>query len=178
MVHDWLQALAVKALGFAKARAQRLGTPPYDPGDLLRLYIWGYLSAIHSSRALERECHRNVECVWLLGRLAPEHVGSGGQLRGVRAVRVRKPADPRLHRGHRWHEGAGGGFAQGDDRPARTGRTGTAQRCKRSTPICGCWTGRRARDPKAPATGLRGLDAAGAAGLRPLSSRCCFRAPP
>jgi len=73
VVDAWVQALDLKALGFAKAQTQRLGTPPYDPGDLLRLYIWGYLSAIRSSRALERECHRNVECMWLLGRLAPDH---------------------------------------------------------------------------------------------------------
>ncbi len=73
VVDAWVQALELKALGFAKAQTQRLGTPPYDPGDLLRLYIWGYLSAIRSSRALERECHRNVECMWLLGRLAPDH---------------------------------------------------------------------------------------------------------
>jgi hypothetical protein len=50
-----------------------MGAPPYDPGDLLKLYIWGYLSAVRSSRSLERECHRNVECMWLLGRLAPDH---------------------------------------------------------------------------------------------------------
>jgi transposase len=73
VVDAWVQALDLKALGFAKAQAQRLGTPPYDPGDLLRLYIWGYLSAIRSSRGLERECRRNVECMWLLGRLAPDH---------------------------------------------------------------------------------------------------------
>lgn len=73
VVDAWVQALDLKALGFAKAQAQRLGTPPYDPGDLLRLYIWGYLSAMRSSRALERECQRNVECMWLLGRLAPDH---------------------------------------------------------------------------------------------------------
>ncbi|QOF78374.1 transposase [Variovorax sp. 38R] len=83
VVDAWVQALDLKALGFAKAQAQRLGTPPYDPGDLLRLYIWGYLSAIRSSRALERECHRNVECMWLLGRLgacAAEGVTSARRL--------------------------------------------------------------------------------------------------
>lgn len=73
VVDAWVQALDLKALGSAKAQAQRLGTPPYDPGDLLRLYIWGDLSATRSSRALERECHRNLECMWLLGRLAPDH---------------------------------------------------------------------------------------------------------
>ncbi|MDN6887654.1 transposase, partial [Variovorax sp. CAN2819] len=50
-----------------------MGAPSYDPGDLLWLYIWGYLSAIRSSRALEREGHRNLECMWLLVRLAPDH---------------------------------------------------------------------------------------------------------
>lgn len=73
VVDAWVQALDLKELGFAKAQAQRLGAPPYDPGDLLGLYIWGYLSAIRSSRALERECRHNVECMWLLGRLAPDH---------------------------------------------------------------------------------------------------------
>lgn len=56
MVDAWVQALELKALGFAKAQAQRLGTPPYDPGDLLRLYIWGYLSAIRSPAPQARSC--------------------------------------------------------------------------------------------------------------------------
>lgn len=73
VVDAWVGSLDLRALGFAKARAQVMGTPPYDPADLLKLYIWGYLSAVRSSRALERECHRNVECMWLLGRLAPDH---------------------------------------------------------------------------------------------------------
>lgn len=50
-----------------------MGAPPYDPADLLKLSIWGYLNAVRSSRALERECRRNVECMWLPGRLAPDH---------------------------------------------------------------------------------------------------------
>jgi transposase len=73
VVDAWVEALDLKALGFAKAQAQVKGAPPYDPADLLKLYIWGYLSAVRSSRALERECQRNVECMWLLGRLAPDH---------------------------------------------------------------------------------------------------------
>ena len=73
VVDAWVGKLELKKLGFAKAQAQTMGRPPYDPGDLLRLYIWGYLSAVRSSRALERECHGNVECMWLLGRLAPDH---------------------------------------------------------------------------------------------------------
>jgi transposase len=73
VVDAWARSLDMKALGFEKADPQVRGAPPYDPADLLRLYIWGYLSAVRSSRALERECHRNVECMWLLGRLAPDH---------------------------------------------------------------------------------------------------------
>jgi transposase len=73
VVDAWVASLDLKVLGFQKARAQVMGAPAYDPADLLKLYVWGYLSAIRSSRALERECHRNVECMWLLGRLAPDH---------------------------------------------------------------------------------------------------------
>lgn len=73
VVDAWVASLDLKLLGFGKALPQVMGAPAYDPADLLKLYIWGYLSAIRSSRALERECHRNVECMWLLGRLAPDH---------------------------------------------------------------------------------------------------------
>ena len=73
VVDAWVACLELQVLGFGKAQAQVMGAPPYDPADLLKLYIWGYLSAVRSSRALERECRRNVECMWLLGRLAPDH---------------------------------------------------------------------------------------------------------
>ena len=69
----WICALPLADLGFAKSMPQRVGTPPYDPADLLRLCLWGYLNAVRSSRALERECHCNVECMWLLGRMALDH---------------------------------------------------------------------------------------------------------
>ena len=73
VIDAWVAKLDLKKLGFAKAQAQVRGAPPYDPADLLKLYVWGYLNAVRSSRALERECHRNVECMWLLGRQAPDH---------------------------------------------------------------------------------------------------------
>jgi transposase len=73
IVDAWVNSLDMIQLGFAKAHAQTKGRPPYDPADLLKLYITGYLNGIRSSRALERECHRNVEVMWLLGRLAPDH---------------------------------------------------------------------------------------------------------
>jgi transposase len=73
VIDAWVGSLDLTKLGFGKAVPQKMGTPPYDPADLLKLYIWGYVDAVRSSRALERECHRNVECMWLMGRLAPDH---------------------------------------------------------------------------------------------------------
>jgi transposase len=65
--------LDLRALGFAHAVVQNTGAPPYDPADLLRLYLYGYLHRVRSSRLLEAECQRNVEMLWLLGKLAPDH---------------------------------------------------------------------------------------------------------
>ena len=49
------------------------GRPAYHPKDLLKLYVYGYLNSVRSSRALERECRRNVEVMWLLNQLVPDH---------------------------------------------------------------------------------------------------------
>lgn len=49
------------------------GRPPYHPKDLLKLYVYGYLNSIRSSRSLERECKRNIEVMWLLQQLVPDH---------------------------------------------------------------------------------------------------------
>jgi len=49
------------------------GRPSYHPSTLLKLYIYGYLNRVQSSRRLEREAIRNVELTWLLGRLVPDH---------------------------------------------------------------------------------------------------------
>lgn len=73
VIDAWIGSLNITKMGFSKAQAQRMGRPPYDPADLLKLYVCGYLNGVRSSRALERECHRNVEVMWLLGRLAPDH---------------------------------------------------------------------------------------------------------
>jgi transposase len=62
----------LSALGFGKAQVAATGRPPYDPAALLKLYLYGYLHRIRSSRLLEAECHRNVEVIWLLGKLAPD----------------------------------------------------------------------------------------------------------
>jgi len=55
------------------SKAGETGRPPYNPKDLLKLYLYGYLNAIRSSRKLEKECHRNLEVMWLLKRLTPDH---------------------------------------------------------------------------------------------------------
>ena len=67
----FVEALDLGALGFAIIPAAT-GRPPYHPAMLLKLYIYGYLNRIQSSRRLERECLRNVELMWLTGRLAPD----------------------------------------------------------------------------------------------------------
>ena len=55
-----------------KTEAEATGRPPYHPATLLKLYVYGYLNRIQSSRRLEREAQRNVELMWLTGRLAPD----------------------------------------------------------------------------------------------------------
>jgi transposase len=73
VIDAWAGSLDLVALGFRKAVPHRLGQPPYSPGDLLKLYVWGYANAVRSSRKLEAACQRDVQCMWLLGRLAPDH---------------------------------------------------------------------------------------------------------
>jgi len=57
---------------FQSRHAEATGRPGYAPGDLLKLYIYGYLNRVRSSRRLEAECHRNVEVIWLLRTLKPD----------------------------------------------------------------------------------------------------------
>ncbi len=64
--------LDLAVLGFSKAVTKDTGRKPYDPADLLKLYVYGYLNQVATSRRLERECHRNLEVLWLLGRLTPD----------------------------------------------------------------------------------------------------------
>ncbi|MGB5933211.1 MAG: IS1182 family transposase [Anaerolineae bacterium] len=71
-IDAFVESLDLEALGFERAVPKETGRPPYDPGDLLKLYTYGYLNQIRSSRRLEKEAHRNVELMWLLGKLAPD----------------------------------------------------------------------------------------------------------
>jgi len=73
VIDAFVIALDLTELGFEKTQPAATGRPPYDPADLLRLYLYGYLNQVRSSRRLERECARNVEVMWLLNRLAPDH---------------------------------------------------------------------------------------------------------
>lgn len=70
-IDRFVDGLDLQALGFRPMASQ--GRPPYDPSDLLKLYIYGYLNRIRSSRSLELECARNIELMWLLGNLRPDH---------------------------------------------------------------------------------------------------------
>ncbi len=63
----------MRALGFGRVVPEATGRPSYHPAILLKLYIYGYLNRVQSSRRLEREAGRNVELMWLTGRLAPDH---------------------------------------------------------------------------------------------------------
>ncbi len=60
-------------LGFSHSKHAPEGRPPHHPGDLLKLFIYGYLNRIRSSRLLERECKRNLELMWLIKELTPDH---------------------------------------------------------------------------------------------------------
>ena len=73
VIDAFVESFDLAELGFGKACPAGTGRPPYDPADLLKLYLYGYLHQVRSSRRLERECQRNVELMWLLNRLAPDH---------------------------------------------------------------------------------------------------------
>jgi transposase len=72
VVDAFVGELGLSALGFDGATPAVTGRPSYHPAVLLKIYIYGYLNRIQSSRRLERECQRNVELMWLTGRLAPD----------------------------------------------------------------------------------------------------------
>lgn len=72
VVDAFVDALDLAELGFDTSAAAATGRPGYHPGLLLKLYIYGYLNRIESSRRLEREAGRNVELMWLTGRLCPD----------------------------------------------------------------------------------------------------------
>ena len=73
VIDAFVDALDLAELGFEGVEPAETGRPSYHPAALLKLYIYGYLNRVQSSRRLEREAGRNVEMMWLLGRLVPDH---------------------------------------------------------------------------------------------------------
>ena len=72
VVDAFVEELKLRDLGFEGADPAVTGRPSYHPAVLLKIYIYGYLNRIQSSRRLEREAQRNVEVMWLTGRLTPD----------------------------------------------------------------------------------------------------------
>jgi len=73
VIDVFVDALDLGEMSFEGIEPAATGRPSYHPSVLLKLYIYGYLNRVQSSRRLEREARRNVEVMWLLGRLAPDH---------------------------------------------------------------------------------------------------------
>ena len=73
VIEAFVEALDLDDLGFSGVDPKATGRPSYHPSVLLKLYIYGYLNRVQSSRRLEREAGRNVEVMWLTGRLVPDH---------------------------------------------------------------------------------------------------------
>jgi transposase len=73
VIDAFVEALDLAGMSFDGVTPAATGRPSYHPSVLLKLYIYGYLNRVQSSRRLEREAGRNLEVMWLLGRLAPDH---------------------------------------------------------------------------------------------------------
>src|SRR5271157_1459047 len=71
-IDAFVDSLNLEKLGFKHSILADTGRPSYNPSDLLKLYVYGYLNQVRSSRKLEKECHRNVEVMWLMKKLAPD----------------------------------------------------------------------------------------------------------
>lgn len=72
IIDEYIKQLDLKRLGFKRAVNPLTGRPPYHPKDMLKLYLYGYLNRIRSSRRLEQEGIRNLEVIWLLKKLKPD----------------------------------------------------------------------------------------------------------
>ncbi|MBK6888417.1 MAG: transposase [Sphingobacteriales bacterium] len=72
LIDMFVESIEMEKFGFA-SKLNAEGRPAYNPKDLLKLFIYGYLNCIRSSRVLEKECRRNTEVMWLLQQLAPDH---------------------------------------------------------------------------------------------------------
>ena len=73
VIDVFIEELDLAAMGFAGVAPEATGRPAYHPVTLLKIYLYGYLNRIQSSRRLERETQRNIELMWLTGRLMRIH---------------------------------------------------------------------------------------------------------
>ena len=73
VIDAYVNGLNMTAMGFTKSSPKDTGRPPYSPKDLLKLYLYGYMNRVRSSRRLEGESKRNLEVIWLLSKLSPDH---------------------------------------------------------------------------------------------------------
>ena len=90
VIEVFIDELDLAALGFSGMTPAATGRPAYHPSTLLKIYLYGYLNRLQSSRRLEREAQRNIELMWLTGRLAPDfktiadfRKGNGAAIRAV-----------------------------------------------------------------------------------------------
>ena len=145
-VDAFVEKLDLEQLGFERAVAAETGRPGYDPGDLLRLYLYGYLNRIRSSRRLEREASRNLELMWLLRRLRPDFKTIADFRRdNGRAIQqvcreftlVCKDLDlfGRRAGGHRREQVRGGQQSEPELQSASGSRNGSRKSTPRSKPI-------------------------------------------
>ena len=106
VIDVFIDELDLSGLGF-RTEPQDTGRPAYNPVTLLKIYVYGYLNRVQSSRRLEREAQRNVELMWLIGRLAPDFKtiadfrkdNGGSDSLGVPGVRDVVPEAGLTHRG-------------------------------------------------------------------------------
>src|SRR6266699_4794080 len=91
----FIDELDLFELGFSGVETEATGRPSYHPGVLLKLYIYGYLNRVQSSRRLEREAGRNLEVMWLTGRLVPDHKTIADFRKDIEADHPQMPARDR-----------------------------------------------------------------------------------
>ena len=77
VIEAFIDELDLGALGFTRFEPAATGRPAYDPATLLKLYRYGYLNRVPSSRRLERQAQRNIEVMWLTGHRPPDHIVKG-----------------------------------------------------------------------------------------------------
>lgn len=73
MLDEFVNGLNLAELGLSPAKPNITGRPPYAPDDLLKICLYGYCNSIRASRKLEKECHRNLEMMWLVNNIRPDH---------------------------------------------------------------------------------------------------------